>query len=296
VLQRSRAAQTGVDYALRYGAAASVTVGIVAVLVASVLLAVGRSLLTYGNLVLARRGDTLHLQHGLLRVREHTYDMRRLRGVTVRESLLVRVLGGARLDAVMTGVNGAGESSLLLPPCPAATAQRVLADLVVDISVEPSVASWVGTGPLRSHGSAAARRRWMRALLLPAVGVLALAVSAATIGVPVWVWPVWAAVAVGCALLAGDRIRSLGHRVAGGWLVAREGSVERRRDCIETAGVIGWTVRQTWFQRRANVATMIAATAAGTKAYRVLDVPADQAWAVAAEASPWVAGSVWGHS
>ena len=66
----------------------------------------------------ATRG-VLHLQHGLLRVREHTYDMRRLRGGTLREPLLVRAFGGARLDAVMTGVDGAGEASLLLPPCPA---------------------------------------------------------------------------------------------------------------------------------------------------------------------------------
>ena len=51
-----------------------------------------------------------------------------------------------------------------------------------------------------------------------------------------------------------------------GWLVARAGSLERRRDCIAAAGIIGWTVRQTFFQRRAGVATLIAATAAGIKA------------------------------
>ena len=50
----------------------------------------------------------LHLEHGLLRLREHTFDMRRLRGGTLREPLLVRLFGGARLDAVMTGVDGCG--------------------------------------------------------------------------------------------------------------------------------------------------------------------------------------------
>ena len=99
-----------------------------------------------------------------------------------------------------------------------------------------------------------------------------------------------------CGFLAADRVRALGHRVDRGWLVARQGSVERRRDCIETAGIIGWTVRQTFFQRRAGVATLIAATAAGAKHYRVVDVPASSAWAVAAEASPWVADSVWARS
>ena len=64
----------------RFGVAASVAVARVVVLVASVVLSVLRSLVTYGNLVLRRDADVLHLEHGLLRVREHTFDMRRLRG------------------------------------------------------------------------------------------------------------------------------------------------------------------------------------------------------------------------
>ena len=97
-------AQSGVDAAERFGVVASVVVIAVVVLVASVVLSVLRSLVTYGNLVLRRDADVLHLEHGLLRVREQTYDMRRLRGGTLREPLLVRLFGGARLDAVMTGV------------------------------------------------------------------------------------------------------------------------------------------------------------------------------------------------
>ena len=114
---------------------------------ASVLLSVLRSLVTFGNLMLRRDADVLHLEHGLLRVREHTFDMRRLRGGTLREPLLVRLLGGARLDAVMTGVAGAGEASLLLPPCPARTAEAVLAELIADADAV--------AGPVRAHGPAA---------------------------------------------------------------------------------------------------------------------------------------------
>ena len=62
---------------------------------------------------------------------------------------------------------------------------------------------------------------------------------------------------------------------------------------VRVSALAGWTVRQTLFQRRAGVATLVAATAAGVKGYRVLDVPADIAWAVAATASPWVADSEW---
>jgi putative membrane protein len=98
------------------------------------------------------------------------------------------------------------------------------------------------------------------------------------------------------AFLAADRARALGHRVGDGWLVARAGSIDRRRDCLAAAGIIGWTVRQSLFQRRAGVATLIAATPAGVKGYRVLDVPADLAWSIVAAASPWVVENDWAHS
>ena len=284
-LRHSPLAQSGLDVAQRFGVIATATAAAIVLLVASVVLSVARSLVTYGNLLLRRDFELLHLEHGLLRVRESTFDMRRLRGGTLREALLVRALGGARLDAVMTGVNGAGESSLLLPPCPAATAQEVLADLIGN--------SDAVTGPLHGHGPAAARRRWTRALAIPAVLALLGLGVAVVAGVPGWLWVAWAGLTVGCALLAADRSRSLGHRVSGGWLVARSGSLQRRRDCIAGAGVVGWTVRQSWPQRRAGVATLIAATAAGVKRYQVIDVPVESAWSIAAGVSPWVADNRW---
>src|SRR6202034_1745701 len=130
--QHSRMVESALAAAQRLGTASTVEVVGGVILLLSVLLAVLRSLLTYGNLVLSRQADVLHLRHGLLRLREHTYDMSRLRGGTLRQPLLVRVLGGARLDAVMTGVHGAGESSILLPPCPVSTAEAVLTRLVGD--------------------------------------------------------------------------------------------------------------------------------------------------------------------
>ncbi len=288
-LEESDLTEAGLQAAQRTGVVVVVTVGVVFLLVSSVVLAVLWSWVTYGNLVLRSdagpAGGVLHLRHGLLRIRERTFDMRRLRGGTLREPLGVRAFRGARLDAVMTGVHGEGESSVLLPPCPAQIATDVLTDLIADRDAV--------TGPVTRHGAAATRRRWFRALMFPAVLGAALAVAALAWGVPVWWWAIVAAVAGCCALLAADRARSLGHRVEDGWLVARSGSLERRRDCIACPGIIGWTMRQTYLQRRAGVATLIAATAAGRKSYRVIDVPAEHAWAVAAAASPWVANSAW---
>jgi putative membrane protein len=285
-LQDSHLARSGLDTAQRLGLVASVAVMVVLVLVLSVVLSVMQSLVTYGNLVLRKDADVLHLHHGLLRVREHTFDMRRLRGGTLREPLLVRLFGGARLDAVMTGVGGAGEASVLLPPCPRATAQAVLTELIArDDAVR---------APLRRHGPAATRRRWTRALVLPVLAIAAILV--APWPTPPWIWVGCAVLMAGGALLAHDRARSLGHRVDDGWLVARAGSVQRRRDCVATAGIIGWTVRQTLMQRRAGVATLIAATAAGVKRYEVIDVPAESAWSIAAQASPWLAETGWAQN
>jgi putative membrane protein len=296
-LEDSPLTRRGLDAAERWGVVVTVVVAALAVLIVGVLLSVLRSLVTFGNLVLSRRDDAasddvaagvLHLQHGLLRVREHTFDMRRLRGGTIREPLLVRAFGGARLDAVMTGIDGSGEASLLLPPCPRATVEAVLAELIGR--------SDVVRGELRRHGPAATRRRWIRALTLPGLLAVGLAATAFVVAVPPWAWVTCGVVTVAGALLAADRSRALGHRVGQGWLVARSGSLDRRRDCLAAAGIIGWTARQTLFQRRAGVATLVAATPAGVKAYRVLDVPAELAWSVAAAASPWVADCDWAHS
>jgi putative membrane protein len=280
-LRDSRVEESGAEIAERFGVALVVVIAVAAVLAASVALSVGRSLLTYGNLQLRRDAEVLHLKHGLLRVREHTFDMRRLRGGTLREPLLVRLFGGARLDAVMTGVAGEAEASMLLPPCPKSTAEAVLAELIA----QPDPVR----GPLHPHGPAATRRRWVRAMTLPVLAAAALLF----VGPPVWAWVACAVLTVCCALLAIDRSRSLGHRVGDGWLVARTGSLQRRRDCIAAPGIIGWTVRQSLMQRRAGVATLVAATAAGVKAYEVIDLPAELAWSVVAEASPWVATTKW---
>jgi putative membrane protein len=45
--------------------------------------------------------------------------------------------------------------------------------------------------------------------------------------------------------------------------------------------VIGWNLRSTWFQRRAGLADLVATTAGGRQHVRVLDLPEDDAVALA---------------
>lgn len=86
--------------------------------------------------------------------------------------------------------------------------------------------------------------------------------------------------------LALDAYRSLGHTLSGGYLVTRSGTLRRSTAALQRAGVIGWTVRQSWFQRRAGLVTVTATTAAGAGAYSVRDADASEGLLFAAEAVP----------
>ena len=120
-IARSSTVAEGIESAERVGIAIAVVVGIVVLLIAASALACIRYLLTYGNMTLTDNGRTLHVSHGLLKTRQTTLDRARLRGTTLKEPLLLRLAGGARLDAVMTGVSAERrESSLLLPQAPRA--------------------------------------------------------------------------------------------------------------------------------------------------------------------------------
>ena len=68
-------------------------------------------------------------------------------------------------------------------------------------------------------------------------------------------------------------MRSLGHTLAEGYVVARSGSLNRRREALEIEHVIGWTFRSTWFQRRTGLTTLVATTAGGRQSVTLLDLP-----------------------
>ncbi|WP_410871932.1 PH domain-containing protein [Nocardia sp. A7] len=167
---------------------------------------------------------------------------------------------------------------------------------------QPITGATLGTIALHLHGPAARRRRYTRAAW-PVGGVIVamLAITLAGGHLPLWTWTFPVVFAVVMAALAEDRYRGLGHRVLPGttgptWLITRRGSLDRNRDCLEAPGIIGWTVGQTFWQRRAGLATVVAATAAGKKAYLVVDIPIDQAAALIEEVTPGRLGTRSVHS
>ncbi|GAB0103219.1 PH domain-containing protein [Nocardia sp. JMUB6875] len=299
---------------------ATVIAGVIALLLVILVVVVSlaacaRYLMTWFGLNVHDDGKTLTIRHGLFTTRQTTLDLARLRGATVNEPLMLRLAGAAELEAIMVGTS---PRQKILPQAPRAAVDRTLAHLLGDTSprhsgapsaeihhtavdpgrkhagmTEENPAPLPVTVPLAPHGPVARRRRYTRALgPLAAVAAALLAISIAGVDIPLWIWIVLAIAVPIAAALAWDRYRGLGHAVlpaANGnptWLITRSGSLDRDRDCLEAPGVIGWTVRQSFFQRRAGVATVVAASAAGKKRYHVIDLPLDQAWALIEAVTP----------
>ncbi len=219
----------------------------------------------YGYLLLREQGGdgtALRVRRGLLTRRSLSVAEARLRGVEVTEPLLLRAGGGAQAGALSTGLERGGQGGALQPPVPRAEALRV-----ASVALREPPAEIVGA-PLRPHPPAARTRRLSRALVPAAVVAVALGLLLPPGG--------WLGLLVlpAAALLGLDRARSLGHALTARHLVVREGSVVRRTVALRREGVLGWTVRQSPFQRRAGLVTVEAVTAAGVGAYRVLDVGA----------------------
>lgn len=226
---------------------------------------------------LVREHGSLHLTSGLVTTRSITVEEAKVRGVELTEPVLMRLVGGAELSTLATGVEDG--VTQVLPPCPRGVA----------VAVGEAVLEHPGplTGPLVEHGPTARRRAWFRQLRNALDVIVLLAVA--------WWWfdlTWWWLAAIGAALLAlgaaaGEAsYRHLGHGLAGAHLVAGGGTFARVRTVLETDGIIGWVVSQSWWQRRVGLVDLTATTAAGTERVLVRDVRLDVAVALADRATP----------
>ncbi len=259
-----------------------VWVGVVvaaAVLVVGVaMLSVTGYLMTNWDFRLSHAPGSWHLSRGLLTTRETSIDDERLAGVSIGEPLALRLAGAARLSAIVTGLGSGSGSSVLVPPAP----RDVVAGVVGRVLGTDAPAS----SELVGHGTAAARRRYSRAA---SPALVALALTALVVLAAGWSWWLLAApvaLVVAALAIAADRARSLGHALTDGFLVARSGSLDRRREVLEVDHVIGWTFRSSWFQRRTGLTTLVATTAGGRQSVTVLDVPETRAVELAGLALP----------
>ena len=253
---------------------------LVCLVVVTVTATLGYVIAFWGFRLTRHSAGTLHVSRGLITSRATTIEERRLHGVELSEPVLLRLVGGVRLNSVATGL--AAGSTLLLPPAPYQEGVRVGANVLG--ALDPL------TCPLVDHGPAARRRRYSRALLVASVLIgLAVLIDQLADG-PAWIWQASLVLLPLSVLLAEDRYRSLGHALLDGHLVSRHGSVVRRRSVLAHGGIIGWNLRQSFFQRRARLATLTITTAAGRQHYEIVDIPFEQALRVADLATPGLVG------
>ncbi|MGX1759856.1 PH domain-containing protein [Streptomyces lydicus] len=233
---------------------------------------------------------TLRVRRGLFTTRSVTIERARLRGVLLREPLLLRAGGGALVRAVAGGLGNREENrkrSGLLPPAPRPEAVRVAGGALRS----PFPAAGASPATLTPHPRIALRRRRVRGLLwavLPGTAVLAGLGTAFT---PVLLHCAWAYAVVATALvlwLARDAYRNLGHGVEGHYLVARSGTFSRDTLALRREAIAAWTLTTSPFTRRAGLVTLTAAVAAGEDGYRIPDLAASEAPAFAALAAPGI--------
>lgn len=220
--------------------------------------------------VLASRGSNLVAQRGLLTRRTVSLEIDRIRGYVLSQGLGIRLVRAARLTALVTGLGDQNRRGQLLPLGPLHVAEEVAAAAVRRFDT-----------PLLAHPPAALRRRLFRAIGPPAL----VAVVLALLDLPVAA-TIAAVVAVASVALGVDRYRALGHAADAGALAVRSGSVLRRRVVLEQRALVGWRVRQSWFQRRAGLVTVIACVGAGEGGYDVLDCSTAQGLDLVAAVSP----------
>lgn len=272
----SELAESWLSKILDLGPVVVIPGALVLVVVLSITISVLMYVLAFWGFTLVRRPDgALHTSRGLISTVAATLERKRVRGIQLHEPVLMRLPGGAKLRAVATGTD---KNPVLLPPAPRVEAIRVADDVLGRAGATET--------PLVAHGPAARRRRYTRALLAAVIPVVAFVVLAVVARGWWALLPV--AGAVGAVLLsivlAGIRYANLGSVAHGDIVVLGAGTLARTRTVLEYDGVIGFVTTESLFQRRARVATLTIATAAG--AFGAVDVTGDRAAATARTVEP----------
>lgn len=270
-------ARSAWDWLTSFAIIVVVTVLFVGGLVGWVVVAVTGYVVQWWDFRLSRERESLHLTSGLFTTRSVTVDETKVRGVEMSEPVLLRVVGGAELSTLATGLESGTQQ--VLPPCPR--------DVALSVGSEIVGHDHPLTVPLTSHGPRARRRSWLQhadfAFIVP-LGLIW----------PFWrfdlSWAWWAVIAVVFVLLGvvmgESSYRHLGHALTDDHLVAGSGTTARVRTVLETEGIIGWVIEQSWWQRRIGLAQLIATTAAGAERVVVRDIAIDRAVALADAATP----------
>ncbi|ANS78767.1 transmembrane protein, distant y with ydbT [Serinicoccus hydrothermalis] len=241
--------------------------------------------ITWWNLRLVREaGGKIRLTRGLFTTKSQTIEGGKIRGVLMTEQFLLRFVKGAELTALATGV-GTGGTAKLLPPAPRRVVQEVGHAILEEEG--PLTMPLVGHGP-RARRRIHVRRQWGTLFLVGLACIPTFVLDVWIFGLLPWWGPLAVLLVVGVlnVLIAESAWRNLGHGLTDEHVVVQTGAVIRSREVLERAGIIGWTLDQSFFQRRLGLGDLTATTAAGNERLLAPNIPVPLAVDLADRASP----------
>jgi putative membrane protein len=254
--------------------AAGVLVLVLALATLSVVLSAALSVVVFHGYALSRAGEDLHRAHGLLTRRTSSLPRRRIQLVEVEEGLIRRVFGLAAVRAdtagnVAEGARPAGRD-VVLPIARREEADAVVRELLPDVSEGPPAFQRVSRLAIRRATVKAAIVLGLAAAaaapISPGLAVALLALVPACWGTSVLAW------------------RGTGLAYDGRVLHARRGWWRRSTHVVPVRNVQAVVVRQTPFDRRLGLATLVVDTAG--QAFtgggpRVANLPVEEARRIA---------------
>ncbi len=265
--------------------------GIVAILLLGILFSTLGSVVLFYGFTFSRRGEELHRAYGLLTHRASSLPRRRIQVLEIEESFLRRLfhLATLRADTVGTRSREDGEKNkgrgVLLPIIPRDEVSSILPVFFPDLDSDP--AEWQRVSRLA-----------IRRGTLKGASVCTLVAAGATFYYqnPIWLWLLALLPAV--YLINLLRYHNLGYALGDRYFRTRRGWLGRSTHIVPIRKAQAIEVRQTFFDRRLGLASLIVDTAG--QAYtgggpQISNLPLAEAYQIAQTLAHRAAATQWGR-
>lgn len=246
------------------GATTAIAILAVAFLVLGWLVSIVAMVVRYHGFTLYRSGDDLLRSYGLLSRHHTTVPLERVQAARVEETILRRAFGLAALKIETAGAGpqdqrgAGGGAEAYVPIARTRDVGRLLRQVFEDARFEDV--------SLRPVAPPSRRREFVRLVIALTLATAALAAFAGLelVALLLLTAPAW--------FLARARYRARGWARAAGYVLARSGVLTRTTWIIPERKIQTLHVRETPFQRRWGLATLLVDTAAGGRAAAVVDL------------------------
>ncbi|HUG39691.1 MAG TPA: PH domain-containing protein [Longimicrobiales bacterium] len=254
-----RGAEIGVAGAILAGALLAIAFFIMGWVVS-----IGATIVRFHGFTLTRVGADLRREYGLLSRHRSTVPLERVQAVRIEESLLRRPLGLSALKIETAGAapgrndRPGGRAEAFVPLARRRDVGRLLRAVFEDARLD---------GVTLNPVAPVSRRRGFRRLAVPIVfgaGVLALWLDRNAIALLLLLGPAW--------VYARAQYRARAWARAGGYALARGGVFTRVTWVVPDRKIQTLHFRESPFQRRRGIGTVLIDTAAGGRVARIVDV------------------------